>query len=313
MKSLGRQIANRFRWSKSRAAVFNFCRRKYYFRYYHHWGGWDAGAEPSVRLAYILGKMVSMPALVGTAVHDCLGRHFSALKNGQDRPLPPERPVEAMRRAWKAARDGLWKSNPKRYPPLFELYYDRLPPKEELREMADKARRAVTNLKESPLYARIRSLNREDIVWSDSPDSGFSEQSCFSVEPFEAIALPDLVFREGDDTVIVDWKTGRADDDDRLQMGAAAIWTAQRFAVPPGRIRAVNAYLDPGREEEFEIDDKLTNLAAKTIRGEMEAMAAYLSDRGKNLPAPMTEFPRVDNQRLCRWCEFQEICLDDGE
>ena len=146
------EIENPFRWSKSRAAVFADCKRKYYLCYYVHWGGWDESAPERARLAYRLGKMTTLPALVGTAVHAALARHFQALRNGQFRKLDPERPVEMMRAAWRDAKQELWKVGPKAHPPLFEIYYDRVPPPEELRGFAEKARQSIRAIQESTRF-----------------------------------------------------------------------------------------------------------------------------------------------------------------
>lgn len=303
------ELKNQFRWSKSRAATFSDCKRKYYLRYYQHWGGWEKDAPEINRIAYRLGKMVSMDTLVGSAVHEVLANHFRALRNGQLRELKPERPVEKMREVWRNAKKELWRSNPKRFPPLFEIYYQRIPPDEKLKKDAEKARRSIRNLKELPLYRSLREINHSDFLWVDPAAEKFSEETYFTVLPYEAIASPDLVYREGDRMVIVDWKTGKEREDDRLQMGAAGLWARQRLPIEGNELKAVLVYLKTSSVLEFKLDEKITLQSEETIRQGMEAMSQYLKDPGRNIPLEIESFPLHNNRKFCWHCEFQEICF----
>lgn len=301
-------INNQLRWSKSRASTFSDCKRKYYLRYYQHWGGWEDGASEISQLAYRLGKMVTMATLTGSAVHEVLAAHFRGIGNGQFRELVPERPVEIMRRVWMDAKKELWKNNPKKYPPLFELYYDRLPEDDRLREYAEKARQAIKAVTRLPIYGRLKNIDRNDILWVDPAGGAFSERVVFNLPPYEAISVPDLIYKERDTIVIVDWKTGQARAQDHLQMEAGAIWTRQRINGADGPIRAYLAYLVSGSNDEFPVTDNDCLKAEGIIRDDMEAMTGYLEDSERNIPRSEEAFPRQQNRKFCEYCDFQEIC-----
>jgi len=303
------EIENPFRWSKSRAATFGECKRRYYLRYYAHWGGWKESAPERTRLAYRLGKMTTMPALVGTAVHEVLARHFQAVRNGQFRELNPERPVELMRQAWSDARKEMWKVNPKTYPPLFELYYRNVPPGEKLKEYAELARRAIRAVRESTLYRTILARDKEDYLWIDPAAEKFSEETYFDIPPFQAIASPDLVFRGEGRVAVLDWKTGRRSDNDAVQMAAAGVWARRRLQLPGSDLVGILVYLALGETAEIALDQSSAARAEETIRGGMEGMAAYLKDRERNIPLDEEAFPRHHNEGFCRRCEFQQICF----
>ena len=303
------KISNPFRWSKSRAATFSGCKRKYYLRYYQHWGGWEEDAPEINRLAYRLGKMTSMAALVGAAVHEVLARHFRSLKNGQFRELIPERAVEIMRRVWMDAKKELWRENPKKFPPLFEIYYNRIPSADRLRAYAARARSSVRAVEDTPLYRLARGLPRSDFLWVDPVGGAFSEEIFFSVPPIEAIAAPDLVVRDQGRVLIVDWKTGKVGDQDRLQMEAGAIWAGQRLDTEGAEIRGVLPYLGLGSVDEFAITEQDCLQAGETIRRDMEDMSGYLEDTVRNIPLAIEEFPMHNSEKFCGFCEFQEICF----
>lgn len=306
------KLINQFAWSSSRSRIFSECKRKYYLRYYLQWGGWERDAVPRARLAYRLSKMLSMPQLVGQAVHEVLSRHFHALRMGQYRPLKPERPVEKMRSDFRAAREELWRAGPKKHPPIFELYYQRDLSPSRLRALAEGARLAVRHLEAMPLYHSLRSLPEEDLIWIDPLPGNFPPESYFDLFQFQVIALPDLVIRQGDDLLIFDWKTGRARPSDRRQMEVYALWARRHLSGEEDKIRACLVYLASSEVDEFTISPAAARRAAQTIRGEMEAMAAYLKDAGNNIPLDEDSFPINNNSTRCWFCQFQEICFPGG-
>ena len=64
-------LANLFSWSRSRAGMFDDCRRRYYYHYYGAWGGWDSSA-PAGRPAPLRPEAADGPAGLGGA-HGPLG------------------------------------------------------------------------------------------------------------------------------------------------------------------------------------------------------------------------------------------------
>ncbi|HPJ71844.1 MAG TPA: PD-(D/E)XK nuclease family protein [bacterium] len=276
-------------------------------RYYRHWGGWEPDADPLTKAAYRLGKMTTMPIMVGQAVHEVLARHFRALRNGQPRSLDPEEPVRMLRRVWKDNLDEKWRLNPKKFPPLFELYYRRVPPREKLLGYAEQARGAVRACREMPLLGRLASLAREDFLWVDTAGGAFSEATRFPVGSFEAIANPDLVVRLEGAVTAFDWKTGKSRSEDRLQLEVVGLWIDARIGSAAGA-RGSLVYLGSGEVDTFDLDDRTRELARETVVRDMERMGAYLRDPGENLPLDMEQFPMQNNKKMCDYCQFQEIC-----
>ena len=304
------EIANVIRWSKTRMGIFKECRRKYYLRYYLHWGGWEDQAPEISRLAYRLGKMVTMPMLVGSSVHEVLAAHLRALRNGQYRSLNSELAVKKMRRVWMDAKRELWRASPKKYPPLFEIYYDQIPPQERLLGYADKARRTVQTCRQLPLYRQLKALDRSGFLWVDPAGGAFNQRVVFEVGPYQAISIPDLVFREEGIVYLIDWKTGKRNDADRIQMEAGAIWARFQPGMKERPVRALLVYLETGEVVDFEITEEDRQSASEKISQDMEAMLGLLEDPEANLPLPMEAFPPRENRNYCRHCEFQELCFN---
>jgi len=306
-------LVNPFNWSRSRAQTFNECKRKYYLRYYGHWGGWESSADKVTRLAYRLGKMTNMPMLVGSSVHESLARHFRGCRNGQFKPLDPQEPVRSMRRVWKDGLDERWRVNPKKYPPLFELYYDRIPPDEKLRELAEKAVNAISSVVQLDLYQGLTGLKHEDYLWVDTAGGRFSGSTIFEVVDYKAISNPDLVVRLGDRALIIDWKTGRPRDPDRLQLTADVLWAEQRLGKKFSQCEACLVYLADSRVENFTLSKDSLEGLKKNIREDMEEMSRYLLDREHNIPLDREYFPPHNDHKKCWYCQFQQICLPEME
>ena len=53
-------MQNEFSWSSSRARSFSTCKRKYYFQYYGHWGGWLSKSDDLTKKIYLLKKMKTL-------------------------------------------------------------------------------------------------------------------------------------------------------------------------------------------------------------------------------------------------------------
>ena len=62
---------NELSWSRSRAATFDACPRRYWFDYYGHWGGWLETAGRT-REIYVLKKLSTRWMWIGSAVHSAI-------------------------------------------------------------------------------------------------------------------------------------------------------------------------------------------------------------------------------------------------
>ena len=76
-------LANVFSWSRSRAGMFEDCRRRYYYHYYGAWGGWDSSAPPDVRRLYVLKQLTGRQGWAGRTVHSAVELVLRALHAGR--------------------------------------------------------------------------------------------------------------------------------------------------------------------------------------------------------------------------------------
>jgi hypothetical protein len=115
-------LANVFSWSRSRAAMFDECRRRYYYHYYGSWGGWDPTASPDVRRLYVLKQLTGRQGWAGRTVHAAVELVLRALHAGQvlSETRLIEDTVRRMREEWRFSRRGGYRERPKEAVALFE-------------------------------------------------------------------------------------------------------------------------------------------------------------------------------------------------
>lgn len=294
-------LVNEFSWSFSRQQVFEACRRRYYYRYYQFWGGWDRRAPEPVRLAYVFSKMQSLPMLIGIAVHETLEN----LLKSQQRGRPLGNPVDLMRarlnQTWQDSRRERWREvGAKRCPPLFEHYYEVEVSKERLQELRDKAIACIQRFLESDLYATIQRCGVSS--WRSIEELAIlplGEDRCF--------VSPDFAFDRDEETWLLDWKTGRPRASMKLQLLSYALFARERWDVPVGRLRAFDCFLAEGQLDEIEITEASLAEAEREIRDQITAMKATLADPAAN-EARKEDMPPTTDGNECRRCFFRAIC-----
>ena len=97
-----------FAWSISRQRKLDRCPRAYFYTYYLHWNGWLDDAPTEARVAYRLGKLTSLDALLGQQI-DVRARELeAAARAGAALPEADEletRTREALRQLWAQSKE----------------------------------------------------------------------------------------------------------------------------------------------------------------------------------------------------------------
>ena len=118
-----------FAWSISRQRKLDQCPRAYFYTYYLGWNGWLDDAPTETRVAYRLGKLTSLDALLGQQI-DVRARELeAAARTGEELPAADEletRTREALRQLWTRSKNGraAFEARPNRVTMLRSLYMD---------------------------------------------------------------------------------------------------------------------------------------------------------------------------------------------
>lgn len=281
-------------WSASRYDTFLLCKRKYYYRYY-------AKFDPKVPVRQIdeLKALSSIPMAIGSTVHEVIEDLLNRLRRTAE-DIDRARFSDHVRRETAAAIARTTFQEVR--------YGERAAVRVE--DMLPKVETCLENLLDS---SRYRWLVEEAIHTSDRwviDPPGYGETRMDEMKVYFKV---DFLFPVGERLHILDWKTGKRDDDThRKQLMGYSAWAVFHFNVAPDQVQSAVAYLFPEYAEEehtFTAVD-LQNFSVR-VRAETDEMYEYLRDVDQNIPVDKPEFARVDDARICPYCEFRGLCFPE--
>ncbi|NLE22984.1 MAG: PD-(D/E)XK nuclease family protein [Actinobacteria bacterium] len=315
-----------FGWSMSRQRKLDQCPRGYYYAYYLHWNGWLDDAPTEARVAYRLGKLTSLDALLGQEV-DERGRELeAAARAGEAMPAPhdlEQRTRAALRRAWAASQNGrsAFEQRPNRVVMLRSLYLGQ-DPQPETDRLNEKVGPSMHGLLATSHWRRLHGRGDEGRV-------EIPAFAGFMWDGVKVFAAPDLAYVADGTLHVIDWKTGREDDTQPVQVLLQLWWALETYpelarAAAEGSldIRGHLEYVTAGVTQPVEpptppaapdggvapttLDD-LRDACAGTVRAGIAQMRALLADPERNVPLPKDAFERRESG-LCATCNFGPIC-----
>ncbi len=305
-----------FGWSISRAKVFEFCPRKYYFKYYGMWRGWEKTASDKARLCYLLSRRVSLASWSGQEVHRAIATYLrSALPMDQ----VIEQTHERMRTQFRCSMSRVWQEpgQAKRFGLLEHFYHTRLDD-DEVRQRWEHVLSCLESIGSSDYLQDVKDArNSGRLVFIENPqDPDFENMAIVRPEVgnFRIFAQPDLVLEYGDGTTcIIDWKTGHppsvGQDYITEQLGLYAIWAAEKLGLD----------LDSKNTELYEIylpslqsrGDALVTAnihqALDFAKSSVQKLRGVLRDAETNL-AYEEDFVPAPSKAKCAVCEFRAVC-----
>ena len=245
-------LANVFSWSRSRAGMFEDCRRRYYYHYYGAWGGWDSNAPPDIRRLYVLKQLTGRQGWAGRTVHSAVELVLRVLHAGEE--LSEGRLIEdtvrRMRDEWRFSHRGGYRDRPKEAVALFEHEYGVEVPDQAWQILRDHVCRCLRNFHRLPLLADIRSTPRERWILIE-------DIRAFEFEGTPIYAAPDFGYWTREDRLaLVDWKTGSPDPDGTaIQLGGYALYARDILDVAPERVDLLEVNLRAGEVTVHPWDD----------------------------------------------------------
>jgi hypothetical protein len=295
--------------SHSRDRMLAECERRYYLHYYVSWGGWTHGADESATAAYRNKKLTSLPALLGTQMHERAREIALAIHAGRDIPCLDElvqRTRDEMNTVWRLSRDReAFVRCPSRHPMAMERYYDLQVSSEQLAAMAGRMRTLLSSLHAWPGWDEVAQAEADSIRLFDALDHA----------EFEGVALyapPDLVYGPPGAMTIIDWKTGRdPSPDDTHQIALYHLYLHLRgFSAADEPVTGRIVYLGSQEEQVVALDGQSLEQARRRMRDSMLRSRRLLVDMDelRNEPLAAEHFPPRHDERRCRWCPMQEAC-----
>lgn len=281
-------------WSISRYEVFDKCKRQYFYNYYPKL----VQGVPQYKITQ-LRELTSVPLEVGNVVHDVLERFLRRLQQS-DSKIDEERFLQFADQ--KAAEYFSRKT-------FLEVYYKQYKTVD-LGRAQEKIRRCLVNFLDSPCFSWLYMkaiTNRTD--WLIEPP-GCGETR---LNGLKAYCKMDFLFPVGEEVHILDWKTGSKDlVKHSAQLMGYSVAANSNFKIPWNRIYPKIVYLNPEYDElEISFEENDLKEFFEKIRIQTEEMQSYCKDVEENIPLDMENFPCSPSPSICRFCNYQEICLPE--
>ncbi len=129
----------------------------------------------------------------------------------------------------------------------------------------------------------------------------------------KAYCVIDFLFPKGDETIIMDWKTGSASPSHQKQLLGYVLAAQTEFAINPLKTTTKAVYISENGVEEMAFNptiEELENYKLEIARQAKE-MYGYCADVNKNKPKDIAEFEMTPHEKLCNYCNFKEYCGRD--
>jgi hypothetical protein len=301
-----RRLANTLSWSLSRRQMFDECRRQYYLNYYRAWGGWEDGADPAARLAYRLKQIVNLDMWVGDVLHRLIEQQIRRLQRGFRPAADPlrEQARSLLNQEWRQSVEQRWRESPKHNRNLFEHYYGMAISDERRGEIREKLFACLDHFCSQPLLTRLAAV--EPAAWL-----AVEQLDTFFVDRVPVYVKLDCAARLDDQTLVIDWKSGRPSERDQAQSACYGLYAMQKWNVGFDRLRACLVYLLTNETSDQPIAPEQALAMQEQIVSGIHAMRAALADPVANV-AREEDFPMTDQTHRCRRCNFHEICYGPG-
>lgn len=306
------ELKNTFSWSFSAAADFDDCRRRRYWSKYAMWGGWSSRAPALSQKAYLLNKMDNRYSIMGKAVEDSI---MWMLRQHQDgRACTAEQAYQQIARpyllqSWKDSQQKMWQQNAKRFCNLREHYYsqfsDTPAEKEAIVKIRAQVERCINHFSDRTL-PRLAGIARNQEV----PVSTDGDPENFLYEGIKIYAIPDYVYRIGEQFFIIDWKAGKVKESHMNQVALYGLWANIKHHIPPENVTVAVEYLESGERVEARLSQADLDAVKARISESVGEMTEYLVDfdRAKNEALPRAEWELAAEPHLCNYCNFYELC-----
>ncbi len=281
-------------WSSSRYDLFSICKRKYF---YHYYAKYDR--ELPSREIKRYKELVTIPLETGSIVHRVIEVLLNRLRRTSE---------EVDRRKFfdYARREAGHRLQTSKFD---EVAYGVLPAVE-VSDVEPKVRQCLENLLSSERFTQLMTYAVDGSEeWIIDPP-GYGETRIGNLKVYFKV---DFLFPVGDRYHIIDWKTGKPDPDKhRKQLIGYSSWASYHFDTEPDNVRPAIAYLHPDYKEVEEVFNSydLEHFSIQ-VRAETEEMYEYCRDVDQNIPLDKADFPMVDNERICAFCNFRGICYPD--
>lgn len=302
-------------WSFSQFNTFSQCKRMYFYDKYWQY-------MPNMWEIYKLKYITNIPMFQGNCVHDAIKSCILSYKNGKKTYSVDDAIYKfrlRFRNGYNESDRGDW-LNPKKFGKkasntinLFEHYYKCEDALEKAQEGENKGIIALKSLWNSPIFKRILSTDKEDFVTVDEDNfphfalehKNLSEKDK-ELSEITVYSVIDLALKYGDKLRIIDWKTGKRTQSNKLQLAIYALYANCAWNYEINDIKFYLCYL--GENTDI-VEEKIDVITVKSAYELILRSYKEMVDLYNNGEPNVANFPKTDNANLCSMCKYKELCF----
>ncbi|GAA0859317.1 MULTISPECIES: PD-(D/E)XK nuclease family protein [Clostridium] len=298
-------------WSISRIKTIKSCLREYYYTYYGSHRGWDPEASYEQKYSWRLKKLTNIWLAFGDVIHKAIKNIIDFKKNNIDKEIDVDALKEFVRTnlniivKQSSRKDSIlrWNEYPKGNM-LLEYYYDGKLEREDILEIKERIEQCVENIFESKTFFDINKGEYLDILEVDEGNFDY-----FFHEGVKVFALIDLLYLDNDrNIVIVDWKTGKQNEEDREQLLVYLLYVMEKYNVPVEKVKGRVEYLLQGEHVEYSFTNDDVEHIKNRISLEINVINALLVDENNNIPKDKDTFIMCGEDFKCNKCKYRRLC-----
>ncbi|AQM58803.1 PD-(D/E)XK nuclease family protein [Clostridium baratii] len=298
-------------WSISRVKTIKSCLREYYYTYYGSHRGWDPEASYEQKYSWRLKKLTNIWLAFGDVIHKAIKNIIDFKKNNIDKEIDVDALKEFVRTnlniivKQSSRKDSIlrWNEYPKGNM-LLEYYYDGKLEREDILEIKERIEQCVENIFESKTFFDINKGEYLDILEVDEGNFDY-----FFHEGVKVFALIDLLYLDNNrNIVIVDWKTGKQNEEDREQLLVYLLYVMEKYNVPVEKVKGRVEYLLQGEHVEYNFTNEDVEHIKNRISLEINVINALLVDENNNIPKDKDTFIMCDEDFKCNKCKYRRLC-----
>ncbi|ARU62009.1 hypothetical protein CBW65_14095 [Tumebacillus avium] len=295
-------------WSHSRDQFFQECPRKYYYHYYGSHNGWRADAPQEAQTLYRLKNLLNLYLYFGETLHgvaEMYINHWEQKGIGFLRDDLYHRIRNLLNQAFVESRDAAqWWEAPKRRKMFAEMYYseDKQLPKHTVGEIKKRMDICLDHFMQCESLHEVIRNPEYRLVESERLNT-------FFVQGHKVYVKLDALYRhEAGQYVIIDWKTGLEDEriDEQLQL--YAYYLHHELGAPLEKIEIRTEYLLSGKCQKDTVEAAGLEAIEQKIVDSAAEMDLMLVDALANQPRAEQDFRPAVEARICRYCNYRQVC-----
>lgn len=250
-----------------------------------------------------LKSLSSVPMEQGSAIHHLIEISLRKLRKGN-----PNIDIDRLESYVEAYADTL--VNQRQF---FDTYYRGIEVSAE--DISESVLTKFKRFAESDVYGTLIDLvsSKQTDVNKWVVESNGDKYGETRIGETKAYCVIDFLFPTGDETIIMDWKTGNASPTHQKQLLGYVLAAQTEFAINPTKTTTKAVYIAESGVEEVAFHPTIEELEnyKLEIANQAKEMYGYCADIDKNKPKDIAEFEMTPHEKLCNYCNFKEYCGRD--